>query len=80
MAYGKYQNGIRYVESQREYREGIELDLDDIRYDLNRILLKVRELEGFLDSVRKQLALTDYEEIKDRSSGLLYAASGSSAR
>lgn len=33
---------------------------------MNRILLKVRELEGFLDSVRKQLALTDYEEIKDR--------------
>ena len=66
VAYGKYQNGIRYVESQREYREGIELDLDDIRYDLNRILLKVRELEGFLDSVRKQLALTDYEEIKER--------------
>lgn len=52
VAYGKYQNGIRYVESQREYREGIELDLDDIRYDLNRILLKVRELEGFLDSVQ----------------------------
>ena len=51
---------------QREYREGIQLDLDVIRYDLNRILLKVRELEGFLDSVRKQLALTDYEEIKDR--------------
>ena len=27
VAYGKYQNGIRYVESQQEYREGIELDL-----------------------------------------------------
>ncbi|MFR4897046.1 MAG: hypothetical protein ACLUB0_13135 [Blautia hansenii] len=78
MAYGKYQNGIRYVESQREYREGIELDLDDIRYDLNRILLKVRELEGFLDSVRKHWRLRIMKKL--RIVWTTVAASGSSAR
>ncbi len=66
VAHGNYQNGIRYVESQREYAEEIEQNLDDIRYDLNKIILKVRDLEGLLESVRKQLELTDYEEIKER--------------
>lgn len=52
--------------SQRDYLEELELDLDDIRYEFNRICLKVREVEGFLASVQKQLELTDYEEIKER--------------
>ncbi len=66
VAHGKYQNSLRYITSQRDYLEELELDLDDIRYELNRICLKVREVEGFLASVQKQLELTDYEEIKER--------------
>lgn len=64
--HGNYQNTLRYVESQQENLEAVELDLDDIRYEQNRIVQKVRELEGRLDSVKAQLALTDYEEIKER--------------
>lgn len=66
VSYGSYQNGLHYVESQKEYAEEIEQDLDDIRYDLNKLSLRIKELEGFLSSVRKQLELTDYEEIKER--------------
>lgn len=66
VSYGNYQNGVLYVKSQQEYRDDIEQDLDDIRYDLSRILIKVRELEEFLVSVRKQLELTDYEQIRER--------------
>ena len=66
VAHGKYQNSLRYIMSQRDYLEELELDLDDIRYEFNRICLKVREVEGFLASVQKQLELTDYEEIKER--------------
>ena len=33
---------------------------------MSRILIKVRELEEFLVSVRKQLELTDYEQIRER--------------
>ena len=66
VSYGNYQNGVRYVKSQQEYRDDIEQDLDDIRYDLSKISIKVRELEEFLVSVRKQLELTDYEQIRKR--------------
>ena len=54
------------MKSQQEYRDDIEQDLDDIRYDLSRISIKVRELEEFLVSVRKQLELTDYEQTRER--------------
>ena len=67
------------MKSQQEYRNDIEQDLDDIRYDLSRILIKVRELEEFLVSVRKQLDLTELRTNK-RTSGLLYAEAYSSAR
>ena len=36
-------------------------------HDLSRISIKVRELEEFLVSVRKQLELTDYEQIRETS-------------
>lgn len=65
-AHGEYLNGRSYVEGQQEYAEELEQDLDDIRYDLGRILLKIRELEGRLASVRDQLELTDYEQIRER--------------
>ncbi len=66
VAHGNFQNGRRYAESQKEYLEEVKADLDEIRYELSRIARKVRELEGLLASVKEQLALTDYEEIKER--------------
>lgn len=64
--WGNYQNGLRFVESQEAYLEELEQDLDEIRYERIRIQQKIRELEGLLDSVRKQLELTDYEQIQER--------------
>ena len=46
--------------------EGIDADLDDIRYDLNHMIRNEREKRGSLNSVMEQLALTDYEEIRER--------------
>ena len=54
------------LESQEAYLEELEQDLDEIRYERIRIQQKIRELEGLLDSVRKQLELTDYEQIQER--------------
>lgn len=66
VAHGNYRSRIQHAESQRMYLEEIEDDLNDIRYEMNKIVRRIRELEGFLASVREQLALTDYEEIKGR--------------
>ena len=44
--------------SQRDYLEELELDLDDIRYEFNRICLKVREVEG-VSCVRSKAAGAD---------------------
>lgn len=40
--------------------------MDDIRYDLNHMIRNEREKRGSLNSVMEQLALTDYEEIRER--------------
>ena len=66
ISYGNYRNGITSVKVQKEYLEGIDADLDDIRYDLNRMIQNEREKRGSLNSVMEQLALTDYDEIRDR--------------
>lgn len=66
IAYGNYVNGISSIRVQQEYLEDIEAGLDDIRYDLNRMVQSEREKKGILDSVLQQLALTDYEKIRER--------------
>lgn len=62
----KYRNGLRYIEEQQESVEAIEQDLDNIRYERGTIVRKLREVEAALSSVKEQLKLTDYEEIKER--------------
>lgn len=64
--YGNYTNGLSNAAAQEENLEGIDWDLDEILHDLNRTIRKQQETEGSLASVRKQLALTDYEQIKER--------------
>lgn len=61
-----YRNGRRQLRMQKELLEDIDRDLDDIRYDWNRTKQKIRETEQSLEAVRRQLAMTDYEEIKER--------------
>lgn len=64
--HGRFQNGIAYVQSRREYAEETAADLDDIRYELGRMILREKELQEKLASVRNQLKLTDYEAIRER--------------
>ncbi|MGN0398979.1 MAG: hypothetical protein ACI4EO_02510 [Blautia sp.] len=66
IAHGNYRNGVRYVKSQEEYLQTIDEDLDDIRYELGKIIRRRRETEAELFSVKEQLKLTDYEQIQDR--------------
>lgn len=66
LAYGVYESGRHALQMQEEYLENIDADLDEIRYDLNRTVRKKREQEAVLDSVRIQLALTDYDKIRER--------------
>lgn len=66
ITYGSYVNGIGSVRATQEYLEEIDTDLDDIRYELNRMVQNEREKKGSLDSILEQLALTDYEKIRER--------------
>ena len=43
ISYGNYRNGISSAKVQKEYLEGIDADLDDIRYDLNHMIRNERE-------------------------------------
>lgn len=64
--HGNYRNGIQFVHSLEENLEALDGDLDAIRYELGRLKRKVSEVEASLKSVQEQLALTDYEAIRER--------------
>lgn len=66
VSHGHYQNSLRYMQMQKEYLEEINRDLDDILYEKGKILSGERELEEMLASVKKQLSMTDYAQIKER--------------
>lgn len=66
VAHGNYVSGVGSVKLQEEYLEGIAQDLDDIRYELGRMLHTQRTAETALASVQEQLKLTDYETIRER--------------
>lgn len=62
----RYRSGIRYLHTLEENLEIIDGDLDAIRYELGRLNRRVRDLDASLQSVQEQLALTDYEAIRER--------------
>src|SRR5699024_4891181 len=66
VSHGRYQNSLRYMQMQQEYLEELARDLDDILYEKGGILSRERELEEMLVSVRKQLSMTDYAQIRER--------------
>lgn len=66
LCHGSYVNGMQNLRAKEEYLEEIESDLDDIRYDLGRVINQKREQEATLSSVLEQLKLTDYEKIRER--------------
>ncbi len=64
--HGKYRNGISALHNLEDTLSALDGDLDTIRYELGRVNSKVRALETELQSIEEQLALTDYEKIKER--------------
>lgn len=66
IAHEKYRNGIQHCMNKKEIMDDIDADLDEIRYEKGKISRKYQELEANLYSIREQLKLTNYEEIKER--------------
>ena len=62
----RYLNGCRHMVILADQLEQIDDDLDKIRYELLKTRRKISDLEAELASVRGQLALTDYEQIRER--------------
>lgn len=62
----KYRSGVQHLHVFLEKLEELEDDLDGIRYELGRAERNVREKAALLQSTRDQLALTDYEKIRER--------------
>ena len=57
------QNSIRLLEEDLKQKE---TDLDELRYDAERENKNLKKIMQELDSAKKQLELTDYEQIQDR--------------
>ena len=57
---------IRYENELEEQLSGLDFDMDQIRYDMGIIERQLNKEKAEYDSVREQLKLTDYEEIKER--------------
>ncbi len=61
-----YLSLVDYRKHLQERSEELDQDEEQIRYDLGMITRRLRKDREELSSVREQLALTDYEEVKER--------------
>lgn len=66
MTHTNYFNCISYQRDLEERMEIIREDMDEVLYDLNKLNSASRQLKERLDSVIKQLELTDYDQIQER--------------
>lgn len=64
--YEKYQNGLRMCATFEMQMEKIDEDLDQIRREIFQIERELQSVKASMTSVQEQLALTDYESIKER--------------
>ena len=60
-----YRNLCASIRTQQEAMEEADADLEDIRYDLADIRRKLSGLKERLARIRRQLQMTDYEEIRE---------------
>ncbi len=60
-----YKNLCASIRTQQEAMEEADADLEDIRYDLADIRRKLLGSRERLDRIRRQLQMTDYEEIRE---------------
>lgn len=64
--HARYLQELSNVANAREQMQNAEQDMDEIRYELSSIKQRIHKDTLSLASVKEQLALTDYEEIKER--------------
>lgn len=64
--HGQYLNERKLIELGQEQAEKLEQDLDDARRERSRIGNQLNLCRENLRSVREQLQMTDYEEVKER--------------
>ena len=57
---------LEYLRERNLRLEDLDVDMEQIRYDLFEIQKEIRRKREELSSIQEQLRLTDYEEIKDR--------------
>ncbi len=61
-----YCNALSVLQDIEGNLQEIDMDIDGLLYDINRLEQKKNQLSASLASVRDQLKLTNYEEIKER--------------
>lgn len=66
ITHGRYLDGVSSAAGYRERLEEIDSDLDNIRYERGRLEKKLEDTKSIYKSVIDQLALTNYEEIKEQ--------------
>lgn len=57
---------LEYLKERNEHLENLDADMEQIRYDLFEIQKEIRRKTEEQNSIREQLCLTDYKEIKER--------------
>lgn len=66
ITYNRYWSGIGMLKTLEDSLEGLIDDRDEILYTLNQYKKRKARTLGELESVREQLGLTNYNEIKER--------------
>ena len=54
------------MQERKRHLEELDYDMDQVRYDIGENEKQVRKKQEERKSILEQLALTDYEEIKER--------------
>lgn len=62
----KYLQILEILRNAKESMEDSDADMEQIRYELSAISKRIQKEEMELSSIREQLNLTNYEEIKER--------------
>lgn len=64
--HNQYLTTLILIQDRTEQIDELSMDIDDLMSDQNRNEWKLKECQANLHSIREQLKLTDYEEIKER--------------
>lgn len=57
---------IQYLQERKAHLEDLDLDMEQIRYDIRENEKQIRKKEEEQKSIQEQLALTDYKAVKER--------------